>query len=159
MNEKKENGFVMRRTEALALVLLSSRPDLTIMSAPANAGVDLIVSIVRQKVNSFNHFGVILKGTAKEVKNLQDARHVLMPLIPPESAHKSLSMPICIFFFSMIGDRGHYSWLRAPVTSEGVPRLRDYADFECKRLDQAALQAIVDDVDSYFDALSRVLVS
>ncbi len=129
------------------------------MNAPENAGIDLIVSIVKRKINSFNHFGVILKGTAQEIRNLRRASRVLTALIPRELTLTSLSMPICVFFFSMVGDQGYYSWVREPVTSDGIPRLREHTAFECKPLEQASLQQIVDNVNSYFDALSKVLVS
>jgi hypothetical protein len=103
MTENNETKFVSRRTEALAMVLLTSRPDLTVMSPPANAGIDLIVS--------------------------------------------------------MVGNQGYYAWLQEPATSGGVPRLRHHANPECKPLDLEALQAIVDDVNSYFEGLSKVLAN
>jgi hypothetical protein len=115
MHKKKEEGFIARRTEALALVLLSSRPDLTVMNAPDNAGVDIIVSIVRKRINAFNHFGVILKGTSHGIGNLQDASQALMSILPRKAAQGTLSMPICIFLFSMVGDHGYYTWLREPT--------------------------------------------
>jgi hypothetical protein len=159
MSGKGESSFVARRTEALALILLASRPDLTVMNAPKNAGVDLIVSIDRKKVHSFNHFGVVLKGTAQEVPNPQGARRALKSLVPRDLTHTSPSMPVCIFFFSMVADLGYYSWLREPVLSDGLPRLREHLTLACERLGQESLQAIVDDVNSYFDALAKVLVS
>jgi hypothetical protein len=159
MHKKKEEGFIARRTEALALVLLSSRPDLTVMNAPDNAGVDIIVSIVRKRINAFNHFGVILKGTSHGIGNLQDASQALMSILPRKAAQGTLSMPICIFLFSMVGDHGYYTWLREPVANHGLPRLREPTSLHCKRLDQASLQVIIDEVNSYFDALSKVLVS
>ena len=141
----------------MALVLLASRPDLTVMSAPENAGVDLIVSIHRKKVQSFNHFGVILKGTSEEIHTVRAAGKALSSLISRQVANASFSMPITVFFFSMVSDHGFHAWLQEPETNDGVPRLRHHAALECRRLDHASLQEIVDAVNTYFDALSKVL--
>jgi hypothetical protein len=159
MTGNNETKFVSRRTEALAMVLLTSRPDLTVMSPPANAGIDLIVSIVQKKVHSFNHFGVILKGTSQEIHTARLASKVLKSLDSWKATSASLTMPVCVFFFSMVGNQGYYAWLQEPATSGGVPRLRHHANPECKPLDLEALQAIVDDVNSYFDDLSKVLAN
>jgi hypothetical protein len=159
MNGKDPNGFVARRAEALSQILLSSRPDLTVMSAPEHSGVDLIVSIVKKKVNAFVHFGVMVKGTSQEIPNPAQATRLLNSIAAGDVSRPPLSMPACIFFFSMVQDHGYYAWLREPETSRGLPRLRDCRGLQCKRLDQIALESIVDAVDSYFDALARVLIS
>jgi hypothetical protein len=98
MTGNNETKFVSRRTEALAMVLLTSRPDLTVMSPPANAGIDLIVSIVQKKVHSFNHFGVILKGTSQEIHTARLASKVLKSLDSWKATSASLTMPVCVFF-------------------------------------------------------------
>jgi hypothetical protein len=159
MHSNNEADFVARRTEALAYILLASRTDLTVMNAPNNSGVDLIVSIDNKRIRSFNHFGVVLKGAVQEIPDPRVARRVLKSLLPREVTQTSLSMPISIFLFSMVRDQGYYSWQQEPVTSDGLPRLRQHESRECSRLDQESLQAIVDAVNSYFDALSKVLVS
>jgi hypothetical protein len=159
MTGNNENKFVSRRTEALAMVLLTSRPDLTVMSPPANAGIDLIVSIVQKKVHSFNHFGVILKGTSQEIHTARLASKVLSSVYFSKTTSASFTMPVCVFFFSMVGNQGYYAWLQEPATRAGVPRLRHHANLECKPLDLEALQAIVDVVNSYFEGLSKVLVN
>jgi len=159
MATSNETKFVGRRAEALAMVLLTSRPDLTVMSPPANAGIDLIVSIVQKSVQSFNHFGVILKGTSEEIHTARVASSVLKSLDSWKTTSTSLTMPVCVFFFSMVGNRGYYAWLQQPATSGGVPGLRHHRNLECKPLDLESLQAIVDDVNSYFNSLSKVLVN
>ena len=158
MKDKDGYDFVGRRSDALALILLSNRPGLTVMTSPEHAGVDLIVSVVRKKVRIFNHFGVIVKGSAEEIPNAAEASRLLSRLVNRDAARAPLLMPVCIFLFSMVGDQGYYAWLREPVASGGLPRLNEHATMNCKRLDRAALQSIVDNVNSYFDALARVLV-
>jgi hypothetical protein len=152
-------NYIGRRTEALALVLLTSRADLTVMSPPADAGIDIIVSIVRKKVHSFNHFGVILKGTTQEIHTARLANKVLNSRDSWKTTSASFNMPVCVFFFSMAGNQGYYAWLREPATSGGNARLPHRTNLECKPLDVEPLQSIVDEVNSYFNGLSKVLAN
>jgi hypothetical protein len=67
--------------------------------------------------------------------------------------------PVCLFHFIMDGDQGHYTWVTEPaVTSEG-PRLLMHEAANCRTLDKAALDEIVDKVDRWYDAfLNQIAV-
>jgi hypothetical protein len=158
MPESGGTNFVFRRAEALALVLLTGRPDITMVNAPENSGIDLIVTILKKKVHSFDQFGVIVRGTVREIPSPEGASKVLNSLLRPKTSRVALSMPVCAFFFSMVDDRGYYAWVKEPITVDGVPRLRHPAKIQCRRLGPESLQEIVECVDIYSQALSKTLV-
>ena len=158
MAQKPEFTFLARRVHARALVLLTSRHDLTVMEVGDNSGIDLLVSIRKEKFRAIEQFGVILQGTVQEANTPEAASHLSNALMPKNLRFKPLSIPICVFFFSMVGDPGYYAWLYEPATTHEVAKLRRHSKLECKRLDEEALEEIVDRVDRYFSALSKSLV-
>jgi hypothetical protein len=159
MAQKPESTFLARRVHAMALVLLTSRDDLTVTEVGDNTGVDLLVSIRKEKLRAIEQFGVILRGTVQEANTPQVASQLLSALIPKNLRLEPLAIPICVFFFSMVGDPGYYAWLYEPATTNGIARLRRHSKLECKRLVEESLEEIVDRVDCYSDALSKSLVS
>jgi hypothetical protein len=159
MAEKRESTFLARRVHAMAWVLLTSRDDLTVMDIGDNSGIDLLVSIRKEKFRAIEQFGVILQGTIREANTPSMASHQLNALMPKNPRFEPISIPICVFFFSMVGDPGYYAWLYEPTTTNGIAKLRRHSNLECKRLDEETLAEIVDRVDGYTGALSKSLVS
>jgi hypothetical protein len=128
MTQKPESALLERRTHAMAIVLLTSRDDLTVMDVGDGAGIDLLVSIRKNKVQGFEQFGVILKGTIEEAKTDRVASPLLNSMLSRRRRFEPISMPICVFLFSMVGDRGYYAWLYEPTTNDGLPKLRRHAN-------------------------------
>jgi hypothetical protein len=142
----------------MAWVLLTDRDDLTVMDVGDDAGIDLLVSIRKDRVRAIEQFGVILQGTVEKANTPLAACQILNAMMPKGRRFESITLPICIFFFSMVGDRGYYAWLYEPATGDGLPKLQRHAKLECKRLNTEALEDIIRSVDRYYDALSRSLI-
>jgi hypothetical protein len=159
MTKNPESALLKRRTHAMAWVFLTDRDDLTVMDVGDDAGIDLLVSIRKDKVRALEQFGIILQGTVEKANTPLAACQILNAMMPKGRRFASISMPICTFFFSMVGDRGYYAWLYEPTTNDGAPKLRRHAKLECKRLDREALEDIIKSVDRYYDALSKSLIS
>jgi hypothetical protein len=159
MSGNPQSALLKRRTHAMAWVILTDRDDLTVMDVGDDAGIDLLVLIRKDKVRAMEQFGVILQGTVERGNTPLAACQILNAMMPKGRGFESIYLPICIFFFSMVGDRGYYAWLYEPVESDGLPKLRRRAKLECKRLDPGALEDIIRNVDHYYDALSKSLIS
>src|SRR3954453_18441450 len=134
MPEKPDNFFIERRAHALAMVLLTSRDDLSVMSVPQEPGIDLLVSIIKNGQLTFRQFGVILKGSVYRIESTKSASQLLDTMMSGTARIEALSTPICIFLFSMSGNQGFYAWRDEPTTSDGHPRLRKHKKFVCKQL-------------------------
>ncbi len=158
MSEKTEISFVERRAHALAMVLLTSRDDLKVISVNDDAGIDLIVSLTKHQHATFRQFAVILKGSARKLDSARVASQILNSKSSAREDFEAASTPICVFLFSMSGDRGFFAWRCEPITSGGLPKLRPHSMLECTELNEKTLQEIVDRVDAYYDALSKSLV-
>jgi hypothetical protein len=143
----------------MAWVLLTDRDDLTLMDVGEDTGIDLLVSIRKDKGRAIEQFGVILQGAVEKANTPLTASQVLNAMMPKGRRFESISMPILILFFSMVGDRGYHAWLYEPATMKGLPKLRRHARLECKRLDPEGLEDIIRSVDHYYDALSKSLIS
>jgi hypothetical protein len=153
-----DRTFLARRIHAMALVLLTSRNDLSVIEVGDTIGIDLLVSIRKEKIRAIEQFGVILQGTVQEANAPYAASQQLNALMPKNPRFEPISIPICVFFFSMVGDPGYYAWLYEPATTNGIAKLRRHSNLECKSLDEEALEEIVDRVDRYFGALTNSLV-
>lgn len=142
----------------MALVVLTSRNDLAVMEVGDNAGIDLLVSIRKEKLRAIEQFGIILKGTIQEANTAGAASRLLNASVSEDSGFEPISIPVCFFFFSMVGDPGYYAWLYEPTATSGIAKLKKHSHFECRSLDEEALTGIVGRVDRYFAALSKSLV-
>ncbi len=143
----------------MALVLLTSRDDLTVTDVGDDSGIDLLVSIRKDKIRAIEQFGVILKGTIREANSPSKASRELDTLMSESSRIEPITIPICVFFFSMVNDAGYYAWLYEPTNIKGIDKLRRHSQLDCKRLDEESLDEIVKVVNRYFESLSRSLVS
>jgi len=159
MAASKDDPFVERRTQALALVLLTSRDDLKVMSVQEDVGVDLLVSLTKDEAPTFEHFGVILKGSVEMIATARDAGRFLNSCMSRGAKTEVVTTPICVFLFNMTGSRGFYAWRDEPTTIGGLPKLRRHESLECKELNAESLEDILESVDRFYDALSRDLAS
>lgn len=156
MTRTEKTSFMMRRARAVATVLLTGRDDLMMTDMPAGAGVDLLVSILKEKTVPSHQFGIILKGTVTVLRSARAASRALNSMMDGAEA-VATSIPLCIFFFNMTGNDGFYAWQVEPALVGDLPKLRHPSPLACEPLDDRALQAIIDRVDAYYDALSRAL--
>jgi hypothetical protein len=156
MDRIEQASFIERRARALATVLLTGRDDLMVMDVPPGSGVDLLVSVLKQKRVPSHQFGIILKGTTTVLRSPRDASRVLNAMMGGAEA-VGTSIPLCIFLFNMTGNDGFDAWQVEPALVGGMPKLRHRSPLVCEPLDEEALREIVDRVDAYYEALSRSL--
>jgi hypothetical protein len=147
-------SLIERRAQALATVLLTGRADLMTMDVPDWTGVDVLASIIKDGATTLNQFGVILKATTTLIQSPRAASRALNARMV-EVVHTTI--PVCIFFFNMTGNRGFYAWLYEPMVIDGVPKLRHRSPLVCGDLNEEALGEIVDRVNAYYNALSKAL--
>jgi hypothetical protein len=65
--------------------------------------------------------------------------------------------PVCLFFFTMVDNQGLYTWYAEPIFKSGKPRLKYHEAAHCARLDNAALDKIVESVDRWYDAFYSMI--
>jgi hypothetical protein len=147
------NQMISMRTRAQAFVLLTSRDDLDVQEHPGVDGIDLIVSILKDKRPTGRQFGVILHGHVRAYTSLKQAASVLNSAIARREDFDPGPWPICIFSFVMTGREGVYAWLVEPSIGESGPRVRWRDRLECRDLEKASLGEIVRQVDEFYDAL------
>jgi hypothetical protein len=161
MSGNGQEWFVTERARAMALVHLTRRDDLEPRPGASEVGLDYLVAIRKADSRpSVRQFGVILRADV-EPANLEHVDRHLRPTIRTLSSQLQYPYPVCLFYFTMQDNQGYYIWVAEPVVTEsGTPRLQVPSPVKFKRLDREALDAIVTQVDRWYDAFYQsVLVS
>lgn len=146
--------FIDERAEHLAVVYLTRRQDLVIerMTMTADYGLDILVTILRDKLPTGRVFGVQVKGQDKAFKDIQK---LSLSLTQKETNYfQDLPFPVCLFLFTMENDKGYYKWIKYPV-DESNQLLRSREQDRWHSLDEHEIGQIVDDVNSWYDAKSH----
>jgi hypothetical protein len=154
MNDEKakQEWFVTERARALAMVTLTRRDDLVIQSAGQGIGLQFIVSITKEKgEQSTRQFGVFLRGTKSAVTEAHLDK-VLRPTLRSLLRQGQFPYPVCLLHFTMDDDQGYYTWVAEPAVAAQGPRLLMHELAHCRKLDKAALDEIVDQVNRWYDA-------
>jgi hypothetical protein len=157
MARKKPEWFKDLRLPSLAIMHLTRRPDLRVKQEARVGGkvLDLMVEIVDGEGPAWKRFGVYLQGTTSRV-TIEHINKVLnISLRRFLNDYGEPTLPFCLFYFTVGEGQGFVTWIAEPLVKEGSPTLKyhDKADFVV--LDQEALDRIVDQVNSYFEAIRR----
>ena len=159
MSENKQAWFIAERARALAVIHLTRRDDLVVMKPGQGVGLEFIVTITKEKGEpSLRQFGVFLQGamTAMTESGLDRA---LRPTMQSFLRIGQFPYPVCLFYFSMEDDNGYYTWVAEPAVTDDGPRLLMHPSPHCRKLDRAALDEIVGNVDRWYDAFfARIAV-
>jgi hypothetical protein len=149
MNEDKQEWFIAERARALAMIHLTRRDDMVVMKAAQGIGLDLLISITREKGEaSVRQFGVLLRGAKSAVTE----GHLERVLRPTMQQIGPFPYPACLFYFTMDDDQGYYTWVAEPAVTPEGPRLQMHEAPHCRKLDRAALDEIVGKVERWYDA-------
>ena len=148
--KKNWQYFFYERAKNLAIIHLTRRSDLNVnrMISNYDAGLDLLVTILRDDVPTGRIFGVQVKGYTDVLKDVQNS-----PLLFSEEQIDyllDLPFPICVFLFSMDDDRGYYIWPKSFAGGSAQIALSIEQDRLCS-LDNEAIHQIVEDVNSWYD--------
>ena len=140
------------RARALATLLLTRRPDVLIQDVVGEIGVDLLVQFAQKKDRGLRQFGVELMGSLDPVDE-KHANKVVRPVLRAHREYGPFPFPVVLFFFTMRIDAGWYTWVAEPVISpDGRAHLPLRDDPDCRPLDQDAVNEILDQVNSWYDA-------
>jgi hypothetical protein len=149
MSEGNKAELVERRSELLAQVALTASLDIDVH--PFDVGgqnrIDLVCTIrpeVERGLQGFMPFGVLLWGTAKELKTGEDATKFA-------KSHRKIdaqkmvvySIPVIALLFSMVNDAGYFAWVAEPEKeSERLLHRKDldFTAFDKKQLDRLILR-------------------
>jgi hypothetical protein len=157
MTKGFKEWFVADRARALATVYLTRRDDLAITDTKEQTGVEFLVSIRQNGKPSGRAFGVYLKGAMSPV-SVEHANKVLKPSVEAFQRLGGFLYPVCLFFFTMVHNKGYFAWLLEPVSDQGQPRLAKKDVAECEEMDHHTVDRIVERVNAWYDASATAKV-
>jgi hypothetical protein len=157
MARKKPEWFKDLRLPSLAIMHLTRRPDLRVKQEVRVGGkaLDLTVEIVDSEGPAWKRFGVYLQGTTSPVAIEQAERVLNISLRRFFDDYGEPTLPFCLFYFAVAESQGFVTWIAEPLVKEGSPTLKYHDKANVMVLDQEALDRIVDQVNSYFEAIRR----
>jgi hypothetical protein len=156
--EQKRDVFIEKKARALTMMLLTRHERLLIEEPKDDIGLDYIVRFHTAGKVGIREFGIQLKGT-RTAASKEEAGKALCPALREMKRYGPFLRPVCLFCFTMDNDGGWYTWVAEPVESEdGKPVLRSCDEPDCRPLDKRALKEIIEQVDSWHDALFPSLV-
>ncbi len=144
--------FIDERAEHLAVVYLTRRQDLVIERMKADYGLDILITILQDKLPTGRVFGVQVKGRDKAFKDIQE---LSLSFTGKETNYfQDIPFPVCIFLFNMEDDKGYYRWIRYPL-AESNQLLHSIEQDKWHSLDEYEIEQIVDDVNAWYNAKSH----
>lgn len=148
-------AFYAERAEILGGVYLTRRDDLRVSRiAYPDAGVNLLVTLVRDGVSTGRVFGVQVEAREEPIPCTDEIGSVSSPSSAWRVA--DVPFPVCQFLFSMSDDAGYYRWLKEPAdTPVRAPGLREAHNAAWAVLDAEGTTRIVDAVNAWYDAQPR----
>ena len=153
MSDGSQPWFVVERSEALAGLLLTARPNVHVRGPRKGGGVDFLVEIDADDPPVTRIFLVEVKGTMSPDRG--EWERLVVPLYRPDRAAGSL--PACVFVINVRDDRAGYAWLTEPIVQAQGASLKRHDHPTFQPLDAAAVDEIVGRVTAWYDALTRQL--
>lgn len=151
MPDTKEPWFVLERSEALAGLLLTSRPDVHVhQEHKRDDGVDFWVGIGTGSTVSDMPFVVQVKGTTSSDPSewMQNVKNIF-----PGIENRPRYLPACVFVVNVKDNRSSFAWVAEPRVEPDGAKLVFRRDPEFHLLDTAAVTDIVERVRAYYAAL------
>jgi hypothetical protein len=155
MARKKPEWFKELRLPSLAIMHLTRRPDLQVKQEVRMGSkvLDLMVEIVDGEGPAWKKFGVYLQGTMSPV-TIEHANKVLsISLRRFFNDYGEPTLPFCLFYFTVAEGQGFVTWIAEPLVKDGAATLKYYEKADFIVLDQEALDHIVDQVNTYYEAI------
>jgi hypothetical protein len=153
MPEDNRNWFIRERSDALASLILTSRPDVSVQGKDnLDDGVDLVVGLKEGESVDTKLFVVQVKGTVSS-----DARE-WTENVKPLYKSGNFYLPACVFIINVRENKASYAWVAEPHVKGNIAELAffDHPDFHS--LDEGAVDGIVNRVRDWYNALPRKLV-
>jgi len=154
----KQHGvwYIDERAEQLAIVYLTRRNDLAVIHPPGDAtGLDYLVQIQAEDRHTTRQFGVTVDGVLTHTLSESRPNDTITDFNSVVTGDILPNIPVCALLFVMKSDTGYYRWIREPiVTDSGEAILLPRPDSHFSRLDTAALDTIVAQVNTWYAARS-----
>ena len=155
----EQTWYLNERAEALALVYLTRRSDLLIHREAADYGLNFIIELVKDNHATRRTFGLQVKARTTAFSD-NAVKQLKVRERQPEHDTKELPFPLVLFFFTMENDQAFYKWIAEPIiTDDGYPKLHPNDTETLSKLDSAALDTIVRQVDRWYEALFKALAA
>lgn len=156
MRQDDRNWFIGERSEALAAVLLTSRPELTIRTEKRqDNGVDFLVGLKEgDDIPTTKHFVVQVKGTLSSDKSEWSEQVSQL-----YEKGRAIFLPACIFIVNVRTNKLEYAWLAKPAIETGSTTLKFFDNPDFHALDETAITEILTEVRSWYEAMPRELAS
>ncbi len=139
--------FIGERAEHLALIYLTRSQDVIVDRMKADYGLNMLITILQDKLPTGRIFGIKIKGRDKAFKDIQE---ISLSLSQQESNYlQDLPFPVCILFFTMDDDKGYYKWIKYP--SQSNKSLRYIEQDRWRFLDEYGIRQIVEEVNVWYD--------
>lgn len=148
----KREQFVLERLPYLAMVHLTRRDDLSVDPASPDSGLDFLVEIEKNRCRVGRRFGVIVKGSWPSM-TVAKVNDFLRPVLK-SYGQRQFFFPVALFVFTMEDEQAYFSWLAEPqILQTNNPKLQMHKTASAKPLDRQALNAVVNQVDAWYDAM------
>jgi hypothetical protein len=154
MATEKLPWFVLERSELLAKLLLTERPDIRILSRQErDDGVDFVVGIGGGNGLGTAMFVARVRGTT--TSDPEECRRAIAGLL-----RENLPLavwPTCLFVIDVSNNRASFAWLAEPRIERGRATLDSAKVAAFQPLDAEALNQIVGRVSAWHAALRQML--
>jgi hypothetical protein len=156
MVEEKDPWFVIERSEALAVLLLTDQKDVEVMSQrKKDDGVDLLVGIDGRTSPPTRLFVVQVKGTVSA--NQTDWIQNVKPLFRSDGG--PIHLPTCVFVVNVRDNQTRYAWIAEPIAEPDRATLQSHQAPTFHELNDATVAEIVRRVKAYYDAMPKPLLT
>jgi hypothetical protein len=143
--------FIAERAEHLAVVYFTRSQNLGIERLKSDYGLDMLVTIFRDKVPTGRVFGVRVKGRDKA---LIDCHDTFSPLSQQENDYlRDLPFPVCILFFTMEDDKGYFRWMK--YSSDSNRHLRFAEANAWLSLEECPAEQMIEEVNTWYNEKSH----
>jgi hypothetical protein len=153
---EEHDWFITERSEALASLLLTSRPDLTVRSEKKHDdGVDFVVALKEPNDTlTTKIFIVQVKGTLSS-----DQKRWTENVKQLYRKSNEFYLPACVFIVNVRSNDAAYAWVAEPKVNGGGARLNFFQHPEFHALDAKAVDQIVGRVRTWYDSMPRSFAS
>jgi hypothetical protein len=144
--------FIGERAEHLAIVYFTRSQNLAIERMTGrDCGIDLLVTVLQDKLPTGRIFGVQVKGRDNAFSDIEQAASITLN---PSELHylKDLPFPVCVLVFTMDDDRGYCRWI-GHLNPNRNPNTEDQSQWRC--LNEYPVEQLISDINVWYNQKSH----
>jgi hypothetical protein len=149
-------AFIHERAERLALVYLTRSEEIAVEQMQSDYGLDMLVTILRDKLPTGRIFGVQVKGRDGTFQDIEPVASRTLPQ-REKDYFQDLPFPVCVLLFTMEDDKGYYTWLKYSSNSNKSLPFLEQNQWRC--LDSYPVKHIIEEVNAWYDEKSHPVTS